>query len=126
MIREFEQTVYSSDVTSLGDTWNTILSKYSYLSSSDRYELIIDYDNYYISYATSALASLLVYAYGKENGFDKACELYKGICSYDGYGDIEEALASVNLRNPFEEETFIYIKNIIEQVQETEWNQYKK
>ena len=121
IVREYEEMLYTSNVTSLQDAWNEVNEEYNYWGYDDWYDIIIDYDNYYISYATSALATLLVYAYGKEQGFEAASKLYLDLVSYDGYGDISEALMSVNLADPFSEEAFIFVKETIERVMNEEW-----
>ena len=121
MIREFEETIYKDDVDSLQDVWNEINKKYDYCSSDDWYELIIDYNNYYISYATSAMGSLVLYAYAKEYGFNEAKEAYFKLCSYDGLGDIEEAFTYAGLPNPLLEETIKDVLSVIQNEMENSW-----
>lgn len=122
MIREFEEAIYKEDVQSLQETWNTINEKYDEFSGDDWYELFIDYDNYYISYATSAMGALVLYAYGKENGFEKAKEAYLKLCSYDGLGDIEEAFTYAGLPNPLAEDTIKDVVSVIKNEMENSWN----
>ena len=122
MIREYEEKLYTTNFSSCKQVWDKLNEEeYDGWGYDDWYDIFIDYDNYYISYATSALASLLVYAYGKENGFAKACELYLDIVSFDGYGDISGALKSVNLYDPLSKEAIIYLKNTITKISEDEW-----
>ncbi len=121
MIREFEEEIYKEDVSSLQETWNTINNKYDEFSGDDWYELFIDYDNYYISYATSAMGALVLYAYGKEQGFEKAKEAYLKLCSYDGLGDIEEAFTYAGLPNPLAEDTIKDVVATISHEMENSW-----
>lgn len=121
MIREFEETVYSTDVTSLQDTWDAINDKYGSLCSDDFYELITDYDNYYISYTTSAICALELYAYGKTEGLEKAKEAYLAICGYNGEGDIVEAMTNAGISEPFGEETILNLVSVITYEMENNW-----
>ena len=117
MIREYEEMIYTQNVESFQELWLTLNDEeYDDWGYDDWFDIFIDYDNYYISYATSALASLIVYAYGKENGFEEASKLYLDLVSYDGYGDISEAFKSVNLVDPLSAEATVYIKEVIEKV----------
>ncbi len=121
MIREFEEEIYAKDVSSFQETWNKINQKYGDICLDDWYEIIVDYDNYYISYATSAMGALVLYAYGKENGFEKAKEAYLKLCSYDGEGDIEEAFLYAGLPNPLAEDTIKDIVSTISYEMENNW-----
>ena len=116
LIREYEEELYKDDVSNIKTVWNKINEKYDNYAPEDWYDIFIEYNNYYISYATSAFGALLLYAYGKENGFEAARDLYLQIFDYDGTGDLTEILQSINLGNPFDEETFIYISEVIEEV----------
>ena len=121
MVREFEETIYASDVESLQDTWDAINEKYDFFSSDDFYDLITDYDNYYISYVTSAICALELYAYGKTEGLEKAKEAYLAICGYNGEGDIVEAMTNAGISDPFGEETFLNLVSVITYEMENNW-----
>ena len=121
MVREFEETIYASDVESLQDTWDAINEKYDFFSSDDFYDLITDYDNYYISYVTSAICALELYAYGKTEGLEKAKEAYLAICGYNGEGDIEEAMTNAGISDPFGEETILNLVSVITYEMENNW-----
>ena len=69
---------------------------------------------YYISYAVSASAAINILALAEED-YDLALESYtklvEGITPEDGFLG---ALAKAGLTTPFEEETFINIKEVLE------------
>ena len=124
MIREYEETLYSSEVDDIKGLWESIIERYGYTGWYGNEGMIIFYDNYYFSYATSAISALLFYAYGKEHGFEETKDLYLEFCNYEGDGDLIEALESIGFMNPFEEETNEYICSIISDTIKNEWKDY--
>ena len=124
MLREYETTLYSTEVQDIKALWDSIIDKYGYDGWQNNEGMIIFYDNYYFSYATSAIAALMIYVYGKQNGFEAARDVYLSICNYDGTGDLVEALASVGFASPFEEGTVKYIHDVIVDTMENEWSDY--
>ena len=68
------------------------------------------------------MGALVLYAYGKENGFEKAKEAYLKLCSYDGLGDIEEAFTYAGLPNPLAEDTIKDVVSVIKNEMENSWN----
>ena len=107
-MREYEELIYSIDVSGLDEAWNMIIKSYNDILPTYWYQLISDYDNYLISYSTSGLLALALYIYGKQNSYINACELYYKIITYDGEGDLFEAIKETQLN----EIDYIFYSNI--------------
>jgi len=89
--------------------------------------VVIEAPMYYISYAMSAIPSVQIYAVAMDEGYAKGVETYLNLftftddeanCTIDGEGDkvvnlnYEETLEYIGLSSPFEEETYVQLKNI--------------
>jgi len=72
---------------------------------------------YYLSYATSELASMSLYALAEEEGYEKAQEIYTELClETPTDNDFFESLADVGLPDPFESDTVLRIVESFESV----------
>lgn len=115
-LREFEQEIYTKSLTSPTDItkiWNN-LNQNEYNNMLDNYwRLEIRYDNYYLSYGTSATGALALYSYSKTN-LGGAIEKYVTACkSIDINEDLVETLNKIDINGPFSEEAFKQIEALI-------------
>ena len=124
MVREYETILYTTEVEDIKELWEEFVEDYGLAGWEDEEGLIISYDNYYFSYATSAIAALEFYAYGKEHGFEAARDKYLALCNYDGDGDLVEALAEIGFGSPFSEDVVKYIYDTIMDTIENDWSNY--
>ncbi len=127
MVDEFEQTVYSTDLTGFtADDFDAIMddicTQYVPLDAAKEYltdvnaywrMVVVDQPVYYISYAVSAVASIDLYTVSLEN-FDNAVEIYRKLCEEP----IEDAgflanIKAAGLAGPFEEEFYITFSKMI-------------
>ena len=123
--RYFEASAYKYESISLDWAFSNTTREFGTYFQNGYYQAAIN-DNYYISYATGAISSLLIYLYGKEHGFEAARDIYLSFVSYDGEGDFIEALESIGLRDPFAPETAEYIKQSLNNLYNAEWNYPRK
>ena len=131
IIDEFEQNVYALDDATIasmtGADFDAIMTQVcapyggapwveSVVSNPYSYWRLVCISSpvYYISYAVSASAAINILALAEED-YDLALESYtklvEGITPEDGFLG---ALAKAGLTTPFEEETFINIKEVLE------------
>jgi len=117
-LREFETKIYEKNLSSSSeilDIWDSINNNEYNSLLKDYWKFEIRYDLYYISYATSATGALSLYNYSKTNFKDSKIK-YMSACSNQNMDDdIEEVLKKCNLPSPFDEQTFINIKELIEE-----------
>lgn len=104
---EFQQAVYANPSMTL-DELNKLHASISqkYIGYPIMYEWVDIHHNfetphYYISYATSAISSLELWATGEEDR-SKALEIYDNISKFTVNAHYLEALESVGLSNPFD------------------------
>lgn len=115
-MREFEEKIYIDDVkfnniAELKEFWYDIASEYGIKQDYWLYEIY--YDMYMISYSTSAIGSLSLLEEAS-NSFSSGKKKYMMIAENDSYkDDIKELFTLANLANPFEEETFVLIKDYV-------------
>ena len=75
--------------------------------------VLLNYQGYYISYATSAIASLEVYAYACED-WDKAVTAYKFLYSpHEATDTFTSVLEKAGLKSIFDEDAFKMIADAI-------------
>jgi oligoendopeptidase F len=75
--------------------------------------VLLNYQGYYISYATSAVAALEVYAYACED-WDAAVEAYKFLYSaHDATDTFTSVLEKAGLKSIFDEDAFKMIADAI-------------
>ena len=104
---EFQQEVYANPDMTL-DEVNALHAKISqkYIGYPVAYEWVNIHHNfevphYYISYATSAISSLELWAIGEEDR-EKALDMYDDISKFNVNAHYLEMLKSVGLSNPFD------------------------
>ena len=116
--REFEDKIYSTTLTApsdIYDIWNN-LNKNEYDNKLDDYwKFEIRYNLYYLSYATSVTGAISLYSYSRTNFTDAKLKYISACNNTNMDDDIEEILKKNNLSTPFEEETFIEMKKLIEE-----------
>lgn len=127
MVDEFEQQVYSTDLTGFtaadfDDIMDQVALQYfpngdvnEMLADMNYYwrQVVVDQPVYYISYAVSAVAAMGLYTMAQED-FDGAVEVYRKLCQEPledvGFlGNIQAA----GLSSPFDEEFYIQLKQLI-------------
>lgn len=117
-LREYEEKIYSTELTSQLDVlniWEDLNANGYNNNLKDFWKVEVRYDNYYLSYATSVTGALSLYSYS-QTSFIKAKEAYISACQNTNFDDdIEEVLEKNHLSNPFDEETFRQIVEIIEE-----------
>lgn len=127
MVDEFEQQVYSTDLTGFtAADFDAIMDQVAlrYFPNGDVKDIladmnyywrqvVVDQPVYYVSYAVSAVASMSLYTMAQED-FDAALEVYCKLCQEPledvGFlGNIQAA----GLSSPFDEEFYIQLKQLI-------------
>ena len=127
MIDEFEQRVYSADVSNFTAAdfdaiMDSVLRQYCTADFADDYlldisaywrQVVVLQSVYYISYAVSSVASLDLYTMAVED-FDSAVAVYQSLCEEP----LEEAgflgnITAAGLSGPFQEEFYIELVELI-------------
>ena len=127
MVDEFEQRVYSADLTGFtAADFDAIMDEVALqyfpkgnvkqlLTDVNYYwrQVVVDQPVYYISYAVSAVASMSLYTMA-QNDFDAAVEVYRKLCQEP----VEDAgflgnIQSAGLSSPFDEEFYIQLQKLI-------------
>ena len=127
LINELEKWTYTQDMTSYADAdafYKALVAKWAEICKAvglDDYAeetnwvnvVLLNYQGYYISYATSAIASLEVYAYACQD-WDAAVEAYKFLYSaHDVTDTFTSVLEKAGLKSIFDEEAFKMIADAI-------------
>ena len=128
MVDEFEQIVYSTDLTGFtAKDFDAIMNQVSlqYFPDGDVNEMLADVNNYwrmvvvdqpvyYISYAVSAVAAVSLYTVS-EDDYDGAMAAYQQLCEepLEDEGFLGNIL-SAGLLSPFDETFYIQLSELIE------------
>ena len=116
--REYEEKIYTSTIstpTDLYDIWNNLNSNEYNMQLDDYWKIEIRYDVYYLSYATSLTGALSLYSYSQNNFSNAALAYMNAACNSNMDYDIVEVLTKNHLDDPFSEEAFIHILNLVEE-----------
>ena len=127
LINELEKWTYTEDMSTYANAntfYNALVEKWAEICSAvglDEYAeatdwvniVLLNYQGYYISYATSAIASLEVYAYACED-WDKAVKAYKFLYSpHEATDTFTSVLEKAGLKSIFDEDAFKMIADAI-------------
>lgn len=127
MVDEFEQQVYSTDLTGFtAADFNAIMDNIalqyfpngdvnSQLANMNSYwrMVVVDQPVYYISYAVSSIASISLYTVAAED-FDGAVEIYRVLCEeMDAEAGFLGNIQAAGLYTPFDEEFYIELRQIV-------------
>lgn len=125
MVNEFETYVYqnidSLQPEGLDEIYISICNEYGgyeefknvFKNDPTDYwkKVVVKNAGYYISYAMSSIPALNIYQIGSTN-LNQAIDIYLNVCRYKG-DDYVNYLSTVGLYNPFEEECFIKLNEIL-------------
>ena len=127
LINELEKWTYTQDMSSYADAnafYRALVAKWEEICEAagmDDYAeatswvnaVLLNYQGYYISYATSAVAALEVYAYACED-WDAAVTAYKFLYSaHDATDTFTSVLEKAGLKSIFDEDAFKMIADAI-------------
>lgn len=127
MVDEFEQIVYSTDLTGytaedLDAIMDEVAMRYfplgnvnSQLTNMNSYwrMVVVDQPVYYISYAVSAMASVSLYTVAVED-FDAAVGIYVNLCeNVDLESGFLGNIRAAGLYTPFDEEFYIQLRQVV-------------
>lgn len=117
IIDEFEETVYKAAIPYSADDFDDLLKQISMKYGTNLYDnlrindyikhIMIRSPIYYLSYATSAVASVEFYLIAEDKGYEEAKESYRKLQEGNPDEDLIYNLEYAGLSNPFKEETFI-------------------
>jgi len=123
LVDEYEETVYTCETLTSPEQFLSImedvLESYdgyeSWLSKEELYTyaqyVTIEAPVYYLSYATSELASMSLYSIAEQQGYETAQNLYIDLCLKTAINQVFfDTLKDVGLPNPFDADT---VENII-------------
>jgi len=133
LVDEFEEEVYTRAELASPDEFESILEDVvdSYEGIEELYSIdelytyaqrvSIEVPVYYLSYATSEVASMSFYAVANEEGYEIAQDIYIDLCLKTPTDrTFSDTLMDVGLPDPFEEENIVKIKETFENVFEAE------
>ncbi len=132
MVDEFEQKVYSSDISDytaadFDALMDSIVVQYFDLSyvkanltdvNSYWRAVVVEQPVYYISYAVSAIAAMDLYTVAKTD-FDAAAEIYRKLCEepLEDAG-FQESISAVGLSGPFDKDFYSELADLVQQSSE--------
>lgn len=118
VINELEDFAYSNEFTqeSLENKFDEVLKKYGASIGKDKldymYQVLLNYQGYYISYAVSGIAALELYAKSIEN-YNAAAASYISLCKKDSSDEkFKKSLENAGLFDVFSDDSFTLIKTI--------------
>lgn len=129
MVDEFEQTVYSTNISKFTAAdfdaiMDGIVSSYvdptffkNNVTDVNAYwrAVVVEQPIYYISYAVSSIAALDLYGVARED-FAAAAEIYRKLCEEPlEDGGFLESISNVGLSGPFDEDFYIMLKELVKQ-----------